>query len=98
LFSHHENKLSSCYCFSLIFIVFVSSLPINLRVSSANFKTESSKINRHHLTGNCLVCRDITDYCLIFEFGGASKVERYCNECLEKEKVTSEEMATNDYE
>ncbi len=59
--------------------------------------SESSKIRRvHALTGDCLICRGIPDYCLIYDLGGVSKVERYCSSCLDKERTRGE--WSNDYD
>jgi hypothetical protein len=39
------------------------------------------------VSGSCLVCRSIPDYMVIYDYDGASKVERYCTSCLEKSKM-----------
>ena len=45
--------------------------------------TRSTKMRRI----SCLVCRSIPDYMVIYDYDGASKVERYCTSCLEKSKM-----------
>ena len=37
-----------------------------------------------------MVCMGIPDYKIIYDYDGCSKVERYCNKCLEKEKENDE--------
>jgi len=40
----------------------------------------------HRISGACLVCRSIPDYMVIYDYDVASKIERYCSACLDKEK------------
>ena len=55
---------------------------------------KQNKINR--ITGFCSVCRGLPEYFMIYDCNGVSKVERYCNDCLHKEKVRKyDKLPTN---
>ena len=51
---------------------------------------KSKRAMIHKISGNCMVCMGIPDYKIIYDYDGCSKVERYCNKCLEKEKENDE--------
>jgi hypothetical protein len=40
----------------------------------------------HEISSECMICRSIPDYMIIYNLDGASTMERYCASRLDKEK------------
>ena len=36
--------------------------------------------------GECMICHSIPTFKVIYDLEGCSRIERYCSDCLEKEK------------
>lgn len=57
-----------------------------LLASSHTSDKEKAKILKR-ITGACVTCAGISEYYLIYDLNGCSKIESYCSPCIEKIKV-----------
>ena len=64
------------------------------KLLASNDSTKKEKaIMIRRITGACVTCAGISEYYLIYDLDGCSKIERYCGPCVEKEKEKKMEIA-----
>jgi len=58
------------------------------KILESNDITDKDKhLVLRRITGACVTCAGISEYYLIHDLDGCSKIERYCSPCIEKEKA-----------
>ena len=54
--------------------------------SSRDLRELTKRTAIHRICGYCCLCGNLPEMKLIIDLGGASRIEKYCSSCLEKEK------------